>query len=679
MQRLGKFMAKNGWQLLSIAAAFLTVGVLLNVSVKDFQANVLSGQKSAPFDGTVMPIKKVPSWVDLSTTEWKLPYDQIPLNKFIDIPDYVPSQLAIPSSSLDYKNAADKATRNAQVTFSTPYMGDYKLDGLEYAGSHLAVDIKIPMGTPVYAIANGLVVKAKNEPSGFGNNVVLRHDDVPSADNPAIKTTYFSGYAHMSSYMVSEGDLVSKGQLIGISGQSGTATTPHLHFQIDNDQAPWHPYWPYTSKEAADAGLDFWSGVNAGLGKAKALATTINPLIYVQKYRNYQGGSITSSSSSSTISTSTTSNVNSGNSANSAASSTSSTTTTLSSVSTTTSTTPSISSTPDQLPPNNGAVATPTMPVNVVTQPTIEAKPAVTLGDLQLKYDDSFTIGSPTLFKVIALDQSGNVIKDFKPVQEVDVKIENGSATLTRTYLTASDFNDGVAQFTLTPTAGYGIRVSVTNGTITKTSDVIQQSVFKDIAQGDGNYVAVNFLKNNDVIRGYPDGTFKPGNPVSRVEALKFIYEGLNKQVKPTAFLEFKDTDSKAWYARYIAAAQRERIVTGYAGNLFKPEATVTRAEFIKMLVEASGMNGKGYPVVMKPYQDVDTKAWYASYIALAKDKNLLDSSSNLIKPNGQMSRGEVAQILYRIIVMKASGKFIFDRNLVVNNDLVSNYYSKFQ
>jgi murein DD-endopeptidase MepM/ murein hydrolase activator NlpD len=661
MKRLEKFIAKNGWQLLLIGTAFLTVGVFLNISMQDFQANLFLDRKSAPFDGTVMPVKKVPSWIDLQTSEWKLPYAQIPLYKFIDIPDYVPSQLIIPTASLNYKNAADRATRNAQVTFSTPYMGDYKLDGIENAGSHLAVDIKIPMGTPVYAIANGVVVKAKNEPSGFGFNVVLRHDDVPSADNPTVKTTYFSGYAHMSSYSVSEGDLVLKGQLIGMSGESGTATTPHLHFQIDNAQAPWHPYWPYTSKEASDAGLDFWSAVNAGLGKDKALATTINPLVYVQKYRNFAGSGTliaTSSSSSSSSSTST---------------STSTTTTTTSTTSNV------VNTTPDQLPPSNDAAVTPTTPVNVVTQPTIEAKPSVVLADLQLKYDDSFTIGAPSTFKVIALDSSGNVIKDFKPAQEVDLTLENGSGTLEKSYLTASDFSDGVAEFTLTPTAGFGIRVKVANGVITKTSEVIQQSLFKDIAQSDQNYVAVNFLKNNDVVRGYPDGTFKPDNSVSRVEALKFIYEGLNKEVRPLVVLEFKDTDSKAWYARYIASAQNDGIVKGYDGNLFKPADTVTRAEFIKMLVEASGMDGKGYPVDVKPYQDVDTSAWYASYITLAKDKNLLDSSSNLIRPNEKLSRGEVAQMLYRIIVMKASGKFKYDRTLVVNNDLVDQYYSKFE
>ncbi|MCC6643720.1 M23 family metallopeptidase, partial [Candidatus Peregrinibacteria bacterium] len=193
MNSVRSYLEKNYKQILSIVGAFVLVGMLFGTSVMDFQANVLAGKKSAPFDGTVTPVKRVPNWVDLAAADWKLPYAQIPQDKLVEFPTYDPSVLTIPASSLNYKNAADKAIRNAQVTFSTPYMGDYKLDGKEYAGSHLAVDIKMPAGTPVYAIANGVVVKAQNQASGFGYHVVLRHDDVPSLNDPNQKTTYYSG------------------------------------------------------------------------------------------------------------------------------------------------------------------------------------------------------------------------------------------------------------------------------------------------------------------------------------------------------------------------------------------------------------------------------------------------------------------------------------------------------
>ncbi|MBI4975133.1 M23 family metallopeptidase [Candidatus Peregrinibacteria bacterium] len=94
----------------------------------------------------------------------------------------------------------------------------------------------------------------------------------------------YSSYSHLKEISVSQGDVVKKGQQIGFSGATGTATTPHLHFQIDTSDAPWHPFWPFTWKEAQDAGLDFFSAINAGLGKEKGEAVTINPLKYVQTY-----------------------------------------------------------------------------------------------------------------------------------------------------------------------------------------------------------------------------------------------------------------------------------------------------------------------------------------------------------------------------------------------------------
>jgi murein DD-endopeptidase MepM/ murein hydrolase activator NlpD len=646
MQKTVKFLKKNYRQMAVIIGTFMVAGLLLNVNLFDFQANLLAGQKSAPFDGTVTPVKRVPNWVDLSTTEWKASYDQIPQNKFIELPEYIPSQLVIPMSSLNFQNSGDKAIRNAQVTFSTPYMGNYKLDGKEYAGSHLAVDIKIPTGTPIYAIANAVVTKAAYSSGGFGNHLVLRHDDVPSLNSEAVKTTYYSGYGHMSALSVNEGDLVSKGQLIGYSGNSGTTTTPHLHFQIDNDQAPWHPYWPYTSKEAADAGLSFWEAINAGLGKDKALATTVSPMAFVQKYENYNG-------------------------------STSSVTTTNTPYTPPTTVSPIVNNVqPDELPPSTTNTEVPVTPVNVVSQPTVDVTPATpALASFELKHGEVFTVGTPFSFKVIALDQDGKIIEKYQPAGEVYLKIENGSATLEKSYLTAADFQNGVAEFKVTPMAEYGLRVSVTDGTISKVSDVLQAATFTDLSQNDENFVAINFLKNNEIVKGYPDGTFKPKNPVSRVEALKFIYEGLNKQVGVRTVLEFKDTDSKAWYARYIAAAQKEGIVKGYNGNIFKPANPVTRAEFIKMLMEASGFNGKDYIPLNKNFSDVGMKDWYYSYIGLAKDKNLLDTSTNLFRPNEQMTRAEVAQILYKTILMKATNGRKYENNMVVNADDISEFY----
>lgn len=49
---------------------------------------------------------------------------------------------------------------------------------------------------------------------------------------------------------------------------TGFTTTPHLHIQVDNEETPFYPYWPFTLTEAGDAGMSFFDGVDNGLNSS---------------------------------------------------------------------------------------------------------------------------------------------------------------------------------------------------------------------------------------------------------------------------------------------------------------------------------------------------------------------------------------------------------------------------
>lgn len=96
--------------------------------------------------------------------------------------------------------------------------------------AHPAIDIGAPTGTPVVAADEGTVITAGWSPVGYGNLVVIRHND-----------GFVTLYAHLSRIDVSAGDYVARGQRIGAVGSTGRSTGPHLHFEIQSGGRAFNP------------------------------------------------------------------------------------------------------------------------------------------------------------------------------------------------------------------------------------------------------------------------------------------------------------------------------------------------------------------------------------------------------------------------------------------------------
>lgn len=90
-------------------------------------------------------------------------------------------------------------------------------DSLE---THPGVDIAVPVGTPVRAAGGGSAVEVGQDPE-YGSFVLLEH-----------RSGVRSMYGHLSRILVTAGDTVAAGRVIGLSGNSGRSTAPHLHFEI---------------------------------------------------------------------------------------------------------------------------------------------------------------------------------------------------------------------------------------------------------------------------------------------------------------------------------------------------------------------------------------------------------------------------------------------------------------
>lgn len=97
-------------------------------------------------------------------------------------------------------------------------------------GGNEGINIALPEGTPVKAAEDGVVTYAGSEVKGYGNLILIRHDN-----------GYVSAYAHNSAINVKRGERVKRGQVIATSGQTGNVTSPQLHFEIRKGATPVDP------------------------------------------------------------------------------------------------------------------------------------------------------------------------------------------------------------------------------------------------------------------------------------------------------------------------------------------------------------------------------------------------------------------------------------------------------
>ena len=100
-------------------------------------------------------------------------------------------------------------------------------------GGNEGINIAVPEGTPVRAAESGTVAYAGSELKGYGNLVLIRHEN-----------GFVSAYAHNSELLVKRGDTVRRGQVIANSGRTGNVNAPQLHFEIRKGSDPVDPM-PY--------------------------------------------------------------------------------------------------------------------------------------------------------------------------------------------------------------------------------------------------------------------------------------------------------------------------------------------------------------------------------------------------------------------------------------------------
>jgi len=151
--------------------------------------------------------------------------------------DQLSKELAIQSKSLDdiLKLASTKKNLLLAIPAIQPVQNEnlkrmasgfgYRIDPFtKVRKMHNGMDFTANTGSPVYATGDGVVARADNSASGFGNHIVIRHG-----------FGYESLYAHLSKYKCRPGQRVKRGDVIGYVGSTGRSEGPHCHYEVHKD------------------------------------------------------------------------------------------------------------------------------------------------------------------------------------------------------------------------------------------------------------------------------------------------------------------------------------------------------------------------------------------------------------------------------------------------------------
>ncbi len=165
------------------------------------------------------------------------------LNQQPQIAQRKQSMVRQPVAQIDTQQTEQQTTDIASTGFRWPVRGriistfGQKPNGMRNEG----INISVPLGTSVRAAESGVVAYAGNELKGYGNLVLIRHEN-----------GWVTAYAHNSKLFVKRGDTVKRGDIIAKAGQTGSVTSPQLHFEVRKGASAVDPLKYLDSRQAAN-------------------------------------------------------------------------------------------------------------------------------------------------------------------------------------------------------------------------------------------------------------------------------------------------------------------------------------------------------------------------------------------------------------------------------------------
>ncbi len=177
---------------------------------------------------------------------------------------------------------------------------------------------------------------------------------------------------------------------------------------------------------------------------------------------------------------------------------------------------------------------------------------------------------------------------------------------------------------------------------------------FTDIA---GHWAAsyIEIARANGYIDGYPDNTFRPDNEINRAEASKQIAIWMMPELNECTESSFSDVSCSEWFGKYVMYLKQMLVIEGYGDGAFRPEASITRAEALKMMLFAKGMT-KAMDVsgMDNIYSDVSEGDWFYAVVIKGYSMGIIGTyNDGMFGPNQPITRAEFTELFVKAFLIE--------------------------
>lgn len=197
------------------------------------------------------------------------------------------------------------------------------------------------------------------------------------------------------------------------------------------------------------------------------------------------------------------------------------------------------------------------------------------------------------------------------------------------------------------------------------------QTTFNDVPP---NYWAQPFIQelaSRDILKGFPDGGFRPNDPVTRAQFAAILSKATNK-APVRGEVSFVDVSSTYWAAAAIQKSYTTGFLSGYPGNVFEPSQNIPRVQILVSLANGLNYSASQPPeTVLQAYSDAASIPNYArNSVAAATENRLVVNYPNVLflNPNQTATRAEVAAFIYQALVKSGQVNAIASPYIVGQN-----------